>query len=114
MLQGQYRHDDVAQEDTMTSSATAAPNRARNIALIIAGQAGAHAAPLAFPDRSLGWFKNSLAGLAGGGLGAVVLVATLGMGYDIGGLAQTIAGGGLGGALLVLLTGWISYRSGGN
>ncbi|HRX37683.1 MAG TPA: hypothetical protein P5337_14925 [Aestuariivirga sp.] len=84
------------------------------IALIIAGQVGAHAAPLAFPDRSLGWFKNSLAGLAGGGLGAVVLFATLGMGYDIGGLAQTIAGGGLGGALLVLLTGWISYRSGGN
>jgi uncharacterized membrane protein YeaQ/YmgE (transglycosylase-associated protein family) len=87
-------------------------DKSQLIALIVAGQAGAHAAALAFPDRSLGRIKNALAGLAGGGLGAAMLAVVQGLGPEVHGLVQTIAGGGLGGALLVFAIGWISRRRG--
>ena len=80
------------------------------IALIVAGQAGAHAAALAFPDKSLGRIRNALTGLAGGGLGTAILAVILGLGPQSIGLAQSVAGGGLEGALLVLAIGWISRR----
>lgn len=75
------------------------------LALIASGLCGAHAAAAAFQDKSLGLLRNSLAGLAGSGLGAAGLVLTLGMGEGTSGLLQSIAGGGLGGALLVYLIG---------
>lgn len=80
------------------------------LALIVSGVAGAQAAAAAFHDKSLGAIRNSLAGVAGGGLGAAGLAMTLGLDGSTAGLLQSVAGGGLGGALLVILIGTLSSR----
>jgi len=73
---------------------------------LMAGVTGANAAALALKDKCLGRFRNSLAGIVGGALGAQLLNALLNTNmassWDIGLIAQQMAGGGIGGAILLV------------
>ena len=79
---------------------------------LVSGVLGGNAAGATMKERSLGTVGNSLSGLLGGGLGALLLPA-LGMavqgqsGLDIGSLIGNIAGGGIGGAVLTIIVGFL-------
>ena len=76
------------------------------ILLVITGIAGGHAAATTFQDKSMGVLRNSIAGVAGGFIGASALAGTVGWGGTVG----TIAGSGLGGAIFVFVIGTMLQR----
>ena len=73
---------------------------------LVVGAIGSNAAGAALRDKSLGIWGNTIAGLAGGGLGGHVLNSLLETDViDAGTLIQQAAGGGIGGAVAMLLAG---------
>jgi uncharacterized membrane protein YeaQ/YmgE (transglycosylase-associated protein family) len=87
------------------------------IVQLISGAVGGNAAGAVMKDQSLGTIGNSIAGLAGGGLGAVILSAlnlftTGGGGMDATSVAGGVAGGGVGGAVVMIIVGLIKKALG--
>jgi hypothetical protein len=75
-----------------------------------AGAIGGNVAGKIMPQNSLGTIGNSLAGIAGGGIGGTLLSmvmggAASGGGLDIGSIISSIAGGGIGGTVLMAVIG---------
>lgn len=77
---------------------------------LASGAVGGNLAGALLKKQSLGTLWNSIAGIAGGGLGGQLLgllgVATSG-GMDISGILSSIAGGGVGGGALMAIIGLI-------
>jgi uncharacterized membrane protein YeaQ/YmgE (transglycosylase-associated protein family) len=78
---------------------------------LISGAIGGNVAGSLLKKLSLGTIGNSIVGILGGGLGAVVLNA-LGLdagtgGMDVGSVIGSIAGGGVGGGVLMAIVGAI-------
>jgi hypothetical protein len=82
---------------------------------LISGALGGNGAAKMMPDSSLGTLWNSVAGIAGGGLGSQILgmivpslgAAAAGGGMDIGSIIAQIAGGGVGGGVVMAVIGMI-------
>ena len=77
---------------------------------LASGALGGNAAGALFKNLSLGTLWNSVAGVAGGGLGGMILNQVLHLGpaaggMDIGSILTQVAGGGLGGGGLMALIG---------
>ena len=78
---------------------------------LMSGAIGGNLAAAVLKDQSLGTIGNSVAGILGGGIGAVALQA-LGasagtVGLDIGSLIASILSGGVGGAIVMAVIGLI-------
>ena len=78
---------------------------------LVSGALGGNLAGSLFKNLSLGTLWNSVAGIAGGGIGSAVLGA-LNMGGGDGamtltGIISSIAGGGVGGGALMAIIGFI-------
>lgn len=78
---------------------------------LISGALGGNLAGSLLKDSSLGTLWNSVAGIAGGGLGGSVL-GMLGMniasgGTDIASILGSVAGGGVGGGIVMAIIGII-------
>jgi len=79
---------------------------------LVSGAVGGNVAGSLFKNLSLGTLWNSVAGIAGGGLGGTIL-GMLGMGVDqsvggatdISGMLGSLAGGGVGGGALMAIIG---------
>ena len=82
---------------------------------LLSGAVGGNLAGKVMPDSSMGTLWNSIAGIAGGGLGGQVLgmlVPSLGAAaasgsMDIGSILGTVAGGGVGGGIVMAVIGMI-------
>ena len=82
---------------------------------LVSGAVGGNLAGKVMPDSSMGTLWNSIAGIAGGGLGGQVLgmlVPSLGAAaasgsMDIGSILGTVAGGGVGGGIVMAVIGMI-------
>jgi len=82
---------------------------------LVSGALGGNGAAKLMPDSSLGTLWNSVAGIAGGGLGSTVLgmivpslgAAAAGGGMDIGSILAQVAGGGVGGGIVMAVIGMI-------
>ncbi len=83
---------------------------------LISGALGGNGAAKLMPDSSLGTLWNSVAGIAGGGLGSSILgmivpslgaAAAGGGGMDIGSIVAQVAGGGVGGGVVMAVIGMI-------
>jgi uncharacterized membrane protein YeaQ/YmgE (transglycosylase-associated protein family) len=78
---------------------------------LISGAIGGNVAGAAMKEQSLGTAGNSIAGILGGGLGAMVLqslgAASSGGGLDLGSLIGSIAAGGVGGGIVLAVIGLI-------
>lgn len=75
---------------------------------LLVGAIGGNAAGAALRDRSLGAWGNTIAGIAGGGLGGHILNTVLGTGVmDAGTIIQQAAGGGIGGAIAIVILGMV-------
>jgi hypothetical protein len=78
---------------------------------LASGAVGGNLAGSVLKQMSLGTLGNSLAGAVGGGLGAQILSAAMGLAplaagsLDIGAIVSQIAGGGVGGGLLMIVVG---------
>lgn len=77
---------------------------------LASGAVGGNLAGALLKKQSLGTLWNSIAGIAGGGLGGQLLgllgIATSG-GMDISGILSNVAGGGVGGGALMAIIGLI-------
>ena len=77
---------------------------------LIAGAVGGNVAGALMKNYSLGTLWNSVAGIAGGGLGGTIL-GMLGIagggGADIGGIIANVAGSGVGGGVVLAIVGAI-------
>ncbi len=77
---------------------------------LASGAVGGNLAGALLKKQSLGTLWNSIAGIAGGGLGGQLLgllgIATS-SGMDISGILSSIAGGGVGGGALMAIIGLI-------
>lgn len=79
---------------------------------LISGAVGGNLAGGLFKNLSLGTLWNSVAGIAGGGIGGTLL-GMLGIGAgamgggDIGAILSTVAGGGVGGGVVLAVVGVI-------
>ncbi len=82
---------------------------------LISGALGGNAAAKLMPKSSLGTLWNSVAGIAGGGLGGSIIgmvmpsvaAAAAGGGMDIGSILAQVAGGGVGGGVVMAVIGMI-------
>ena len=82
---------------------------------LASGALGGNLAGKAMPKSSLGTLWNSIAGIAGGGLGGQILgmlVPSLGAAaesgaLDIGSILASVAGGGVGGGVVMAVIGLI-------
>ena len=78
---------------------------------LISGAIGGNVAGAVLKDQSLGTTGNSIAGILGGGIGAVILQvlgASAGSGgLDIGSVIGSIASGGMGGGILMIIIGLV-------
>jgi uncharacterized membrane protein YeaQ/YmgE (transglycosylase-associated protein family) len=78
---------------------------------LVSGAVGGNIGGAIFKNLSLGTTGNSIAGIIGGPLGAMLLSQLgLGGGAEAGGLASilsTVGGGGVGGVILMALVGFI-------
>jgi hypothetical protein len=75
-----------------------------------AGAVGGNVAAKVMPSASLGTLGNSIAGIAGGGIGGTILSmvmggAATGGGMDIGSIISSVASGGVGGGVLMAVIG---------
>jgi len=86
------------------------------ISLIIealSGAVGGNIAGAAMKENSLGTLGNSIAGIAGGGLGGVLRQSVVGGAApragprDLTTMLSNVAGGGIGGAILMAIIGFI-------
>ena len=82
---------------------------------LLSGALGGNVAGKLMKESSLGTLRNSVAGIAGGGIGGTVL-SMLGMGaasaassgsMDIGSILSSVAGGGVGGGIVMAVIGMI-------
>lgn len=77
---------------------------------LASGAVGGNLAGKLLPNNSLGTIGNSIAGIAGGGIGGYLL-SMLGMGgdaaaaTDLSGIIQNLGGGGAGGGALMAIIG---------
>jgi hypothetical protein len=76
------------------------------------GAIGGNVAGKAMPDNSLGTLGNTIAGIAGGGIGGTLLSTVLGSaasggGMGLGSIISQVAGGGVGGGALMIAIGII-------
>ncbi len=74
------------------------------------GALGGNVAAKVMPQNSLGTLGNTIAGIAGGGIGGTILTSLLGGaagggGLDIGSIISSVAGGGVGGGVLMAVIG---------
>ena len=74
------------------------------------GALGGNVAAKVMPQNSLGTLGNTIAGIAGGGLGGTILSSVLGTaaaggGMGIGNIISSVAGGGIGGGALLAVIG---------
>ncbi len=74
------------------------------------GAIGGNVAGKVMPQNSLGTLGNSIAGIAGGGIGGTILSmimggAAAGGGLDIGSIISSVAGGGVGGGVMMAVIG---------
>ena len=78
---------------------------------LISGAVGGNVAGSLMKNSSLGTLGNSIAGIAGGGIGGQILgmlgMATGGGGMDIGSILGSVASGGVGGGILMAVIGLI-------
>jgi len=76
---------------------------------LLSGALGGNLAGKAMPNNSLGTLWNSVAGIAGGGIGSQVLgalgVAASSGSLDLTSILTSVAGGGVGGGVLMALIG---------
>lgn len=77
------------------------------IITLISGAVGSNAVGAALGEQSFGTLGNSIAGILGGGIGAVLL-QTMGVGMDsaaadLGALGGQVFAGGIGGGFLMVL-----------
>lgn len=74
---------------------------------LISGAVGGNIAGAAMKEKNPGVVYNSIAGLAGGGIGGgllgLIAPALVGGGLDIGSIIGNIAGGGIGGGVLLVV-----------
>jgi uncharacterized membrane protein YeaQ/YmgE (transglycosylase-associated protein family) len=73
---------------------------------LITGAVGGNAAGAMFKNLSLGTLGNTIAGVAGGGVGGQILSAVLGSGSS-GSIVGNIAGSGVGSIIVMALVGLI-------
>jgi hypothetical protein len=76
------------------------------------GALGGNVAGKVMPENSLGTLGNTIAGIAGGGIGGTILSSVLGAaasggGMGIGNIISQVAGGGVGGGALMIVIGII-------
>jgi hypothetical protein len=74
------------------------------------GAIGGNVAGKIMPENSLGGLGNTIAGIAGGGIGGTILSSVLGAaasggGMGIGNIISQVAGGGVGGGVLMIVIG---------
>ena len=79
---------------------------------LISGAAGGNIAGNLMKNSSLGFLGNSIAGIAGGGIGATILNMLLGGGIGAGGMdiasiIGMVASGGVGGGVVMAIIGLI-------
>ncbi|MDH3195817.1 MAG: hypothetical protein OEL78_05845 [Hyphomicrobiales bacterium] len=79
---------------------------------LISGAVGGNVAGAAMKEDNPGVVYNSLAGMAGGGIGGLMLgiifpALAAGGSLDIGSIIGNIAGGGVGGGVLMVIIGMI-------
>ena len=78
---------------------------------LVSGAAGGNVAGALFKNISMGTLWNSVAGIAGGGIGAkllgLVVPALMGGGLDIGSIVGQVLGGGVGGGALMAVVSMI-------
>lgn len=84
---------------------------------LLSGAAGGVGAGQALKNQSLGKVGDAIAGLAGGGLGGVILNVLTNLGSSGGALDPTaigtnVAGGGVGGAVVMIIVGVIKKALG--
>jgi uncharacterized membrane protein YeaQ/YmgE (transglycosylase-associated protein family) len=75
---------------------------------LVSGAVGGNIAGALMKDKNLGVLWNSVSGIVGGGLGAVVLQAinsslVSGDTLSIGGILSQVASGGVGGAVILIV-----------
>jgi len=89
---------------------------------LISGAVGGNIAGAALKQYNLGTLGNSIAGVIGGGVGAQIIGALLGVGtgaeaaagsLDIGSIIGQIVSGGVGGGVLMAIIGLIKQAMGG-
>jgi hypothetical protein len=77
------------------------------------GALGGNVAGKVMPENSLGGLGNTIAGIAGGGIGGTILSSLLGAAasgggaLSLGGILSQVAGGGVGGGVLMIVIGII-------
>jgi hypothetical protein len=74
------------------------------------GAIGGNVAGKVMPENSLGTLGNTIAGIAGGGIGGTLLSSVLGAaasggGMGLGSIISQVAGGGVGGGALMIVIG---------
>ena len=81
---------------------------------LASGAIGGNVAGSLMKNLSLGTLWNSVAGIAGGGLGGTILGMlgmgvdqTVGSGMDVSGILGSLAGGGVGGGALMAIIGMV-------
>jgi hypothetical protein len=81
---------------------------------LLSGAAGGNIAGALFKNLNLGWLWNSVAGVAGGGLGGTILSSVLGAGMgaaksgmDPMAIISSLASGGIGGGVVMAVVGLI-------
>ncbi len=79
---------------------------------LVSGAVGGNVAGSLMKNLSLGTLGNSIAGIAGGGLGGQILsilgvMAASGGGMDVGSIIGSIASGGVGGGAVMAIIGLI-------
>ena len=82
---------------------------------LLSGVFGGNLAGKLMPSNSLGTLWNSVAGIAGGGIGGALLgmlspdlgAAAASSSMDIGSILSSVAGGGVGGGVLMAVIGFI-------
>ena len=86
---------------------------------LLSGAAGGNLAGSLMKGSSMGTLWNSVAGIAGGGIGGTLLAMIPGMGdmaasggMDVAGILSSVAGGGVGGGVVMAVIGMIKKAMG--